>query len=246
MDAKLRKMCQLWAATPAYKSKLCDARRIVAEALDAASTWYVALSTGKDSTVVLALVREQAPDTVAQHSRHQWMLPESAAYLASVPGVRQVAYQDYDGTTWAQRWESQAAAEEVGAIWLAADQIATRGAPEDGVCLGLRADESAARQVHLRTFGPLHRNQATGKWQCNPIAWWSVRDVWAYIIANEVPYNAAYDRLAELGVPLEGQRIGPLAQERVLGYGQLVLLKRGWPDLYNRFAERYPEVRAYV
>ncbi len=246
MDAKLRRQCEMHAQLPEYKSKLEAARRIIAEALTVAPSWYVAFSTGKDSTVVLALAREQAPEIVAQHSRHQWMLPESVAYLASVPGVRQVAYQDFDGTTWAQRWDSQSAAEEVGALWLAKDQIATRGAPEAGVFLGLRAEESAARQAHLRTLGTLHQNQATGKWQCNPISWWSVRDVWAYIVSNNVSYNAAYDRLAEIGVPLAQQRIGPLAVERVLGYGQIALLKRGWPELWNRYAERYPEVRAYV
>ncbi len=73
-----------------------------------------------------------------------------------------------------------------------------------------------------------------------------MRDVWAYIVSNNVSYNAAYDRLAEIGVPLAQQRIGPLAVERVLGYGQIALLKRGWPELWNRYAERYPEVRAYV
>lgn len=246
MDEKLRRQCELWAQMPEHKTKLASARRIVAEALAISTSWYVAFSTGKDSTAVLALVREQAPETVAQHSRHQWMLPESVAYLASVPGVRQVAYQDFDGTTWAQRWDSQAAAEEVGAIWLAADQVATRGAPEDGVFLGLRAEESAARKVHLRALGVLHRNQETGKWQCNPIAWWTVQDVWAYIVSNGVPYNTAYDRLSEIGVLLMQQRIGPLAVERVLGYGQLATLKRGWPDLYNCYVARYPEASAYV
>lgn len=246
MDGKLRRQCELWACMSEHKTKLAVARRIVGEALATCPSWYVALSTGKDSTVVLALVREQASEIVAHHSRHQWMLPESVAYLDGVANVRQVAYQDLEGTDWAQRWTNQADAEATGARWLTAEQIATRGAPEQGVFLGLRADESAARQVHLRSLGVLHCNQAIGVWQCNPIAWWTAMDVWAYIVSNDVLYNAAYDRLAEIGVPLAQQRIGPLAVERVIGYGQLALLKRGWPDLYNRFAERYPEARSYV
>ena len=83
-------------------------------------------------------------------------------------------------------------------------------------------------------------------WQCNPIAHWTVMDVWAYIHIHAIAYNKAYDILTALRVPLDEQRIGALAQRTVLGYGQLEILKRGWPDLFNRFAARFPEARAYV
>ena len=52
--------------------------------------------------------------------------------------------------------------------------------------------------------------------------------------------------MSEIGVPLEQQRIGPLAVDSVLGYGQLAILKRGWPDVFNRYAARHPEARNYV
>jgi hypothetical protein len=70
---------------------------------------------------------------------------------------------------------------------------------------------------------------------------YAVRDVWAYIIQNEVRYNAAYDRMTELGIPRERQRIGPFANARALPHGQLDILRRGWPDEFARFAKRFPE-----
>jgi 3'-phosphoadenosine 5'-phosphosulfate sulfotransferase (PAPS reductase)/FAD synthetase len=99
--------------------------------------------------------------------------------------------------------------------------------------------------MHLRTLGPLFFAQSDQFWHCNPIHQWSWKDVWAYIYSNEVDYNRAYDRLDEIGVEPEHQRIGPLAVERVLSFGQLVILKRGWPDLYNKFCDKYPEARLY-
>lgn len=83
-------------------------------------------------------------------------------------------------------------------------------------------------------------------WHCNPLAWWTTRDIWTYIQAYDVPYNAAYDVLDRLGVDLDRQRIGPLANHRVLQFGQLAVLKAGWPSLYNEFAARYPEARNYT
>ena len=70
--------------------------------------------------------------------------------------------------------------------------------------------------------------------------------MWAYIVSTDLDYNKAYDRLEQLGVDPEHQRIGPLATKSVLRYGQLAILKRGWPDLFNRFAAAHPEALNYV
>lgn len=166
--------------------------------------------------------------------------------MRSTPNVRRVAYQDFDGTDWAQRWSSRQTAEAAGARWLEGDEIATRGAPEAGVFLGLRADESGDRKAHLRNLGTLYRAQKTGKWHCNPVAWWSVEDVWAYILSNGIDCNAAYDRLDEMGIAPRDQRIGPLVVERVVGRGQIAILRRGWPAIYRDLASRFPEAATYT
>jgi len=112
--------------------------------------------------------------------------------------------------------------------------------------IGLRAEESSRRALYLRNMGTCHFVVPLKIWQCNPLAWWTVKDIWAYILSTGIEYNRAYDKLSELDVPLDRQRVGPLAVERVLGYGQLALLKRGWPDLYNRFKQKYPEAGQFV
>lgn len=246
MNDATRERYLLHATLPTHRRKVERAREIVRQALATCPSWYVAFSTGKDSTCVLALVREQASATVANHSLHQRMLPESSAYLERTTNVRLVAYQDFDGTDWAQRWSSRQAAEDAGARWLEEDEIATRGASEEGVFLGLRADENSYRRVHLRSLGTLYHAQNTGKWHCNPIAWWSVEDVWAYILSNAIDYNAAYDKLDAMGVEPQRQRIGPLVVERVVGRGQIAMLRRGWPDIYRNLAFQFPEVSSYT
>jgi 3'-phosphoadenosine 5'-phosphosulfate sulfotransferase (PAPS reductase)/FAD synthetase len=236
---KRNEIAALHARTDGYKRKLERARDMISRALATPNAPpYVALSGGKDSTVVYALVREQCPDVPAVWSDDEWYLPETLDYIRRLQGagldVRQIRTN------------------AVHAPWLAVsgdwDGIPHYARMQNwGLCfLGLRQEESSARRVHLRTFGPLFFALSDDFWHCNPIHDWTWRDVWAYIVSVGLDYNRAYDRLEEIGVEPEHQRVGPLAVERALGYGQLAILKRGWPDLYNRFVATHPEASAYT
>lgn len=237
----------LYARTRQYAHRVDEARRVIERAWLTNPAWYVAVSGGKDSTCVLGLVREMHPNTPAVASIQQWCLPETTEYLARIQNLDRVASGSDHGTGWSPNWESEADAPE-GVEWIGerGHVVKNYGRSETGVFLGLRSDESAARRVHLRTMGLLFFSQKNNVWQCSPIARWSVMDVWAYIISSGLDYNKAYDRMSEIGVPLEHQRIGPLAVDKVLGYGQLAILKRGWPDVFNQYAVRHPEARNYV
>lgn len=229
----------LHAKTSGYQYKVNSAREIIKDALSTPdTTGYVSLSGGKDSTVVYALVREQQPDIPAVWSDDEWWLPETMEYIqrlqASGLDVRQIrtntkhadwftCHGDYDDLPDYARQHG----------W--------------NLCfLGLRQEESSVRRVHLRRFGPLFCANSDKVWHCNPIHNWTWQDVWAYIVSEGLDYNRAYDRLEDIGVEPEAQRIGPFAVERVLGYGQLIILKRGWPDMYNRFCAEHPEAGRYT
>ncbi|HEY4350743.1 MAG TPA: phosphoadenylyl-sulfate reductase, partial [Paraburkholderia sp.] len=55
---------------------------------------------------------------------------------------------------------------------------------------GLRAEQSVTRTSLAKREADAER----GLEKFNPLADWSDADVWAYIRANEVPYNALHDR----------------------------------------------------
>lgn len=251
MTGQRNAVAALHARTPGFAARVDRARAIVAQALalEKACAPYVAFSAGKDSTVVLHLVREQAPDAPAVFADDEWNLPETLDLVARTPGCARIASRVWHAD-WFTSWES---GEDIpaGTVWVDAprrDGLQTygRGQGYDLAFIGLRREESAHRRIHLRKYGPLYFAASDDFWHCNPIHDWSWRDVWAYIVSRQLDYNRAYDVLEALGVPPEHQRIGPLAVERVLGYGQLVILKRGWPELFNRFAAAHPEARSYV
>lgn len=65
----------------------------------------------------------------------------------------------------------------------------------------------------------------------------------SYVASSGLAYNPVYDRLAELGVPLEDRRVAPLTCYRVLHLGASAVFRRGWPGLYNQLSAVFPALR---
>jgi phosphoadenosine phosphosulfate reductase len=235
----LREVAELWAQTKQHKARVRQAMGIVGYAFETVPIWHVAFSGGKDSTVVMDLVRQvMAYDVPAVWSDDEWWLPETGEYMdrcrADGINLHQIRTND-----------SHAEFFQISGDWDGIQDYARQNGL-GSVFLGLRAEESAARRLHLKSHGWLFESKQDGFWHCNPLHNWTWQDVWGYISSRDLDYNRAYDRLEEIGVPPERQRIGPLAVEKVLAYGQMAILKRGWPEVFNRFAEAHPEVLAYV
>jgi len=230
----LPEIARIHAKTHQFQAAVNNAGSIIRRALAEKAGWYVAFSGGKDSTVVAALVREQYPEVPLIWSDDEWFFPETAEYMAHMENLHHIRTN-----AWHAEWF------QISGDWKGIPDYANSKGWH-GAFLGLRQEESGKRRVYLRTYGPLHFAEKNRQWQCNPIHNWTWRDVWAYIHTKKLDYNRAYDRMNEIGVEPQQQRIGPFAVERALGYGQLAILKRGWPDLFNRFAEKYPEAHDYV
>jgi phosphoadenosine phosphosulfate reductase len=60
----------------------------------------------------------------------------------------------------------------------------------DAWVAGLRRDQSPSRADTPK----VHWDGKHGLWKANPLADWSDRDVWNYIVANGVPYNPLHDQ----------------------------------------------------
>lgn len=239
----------LHAQLKSFRYKVARAMRLVERALAQMPAPYVAFSGGKDSTVTLDLVRRIAPDTPAQYGHEQWILPETEELIRRTPNVVQTALPDRH-SEWYTVWDDPSDVPP-GVIYVDRDiytefNYARELLGFDGCFLGLRKEENSYRYLHLKRRGPLFHCERHGMLECCPIHDWTVMDVWAYIYSRDLDYNRAYDRLSEIGVPLERQRIGPLSQWKALGYGQIAILKRGWPDLWNRFAAAFPEASGYT
>lgn len=250
MNEREKERFLLHARLRAFRHRIEQAEGIARSWLMRCRRPVIAVSGGKDSTVMLDVVRRLRPDAPALFSDDEWLLPETEAYIATIPNLHRIAATIMH-TEWFWSWVDGPEGLRPNTEWVEAERNDGSGTwmrlhGYDGVAVGLREEENSYRRVHIRAMGACFLAQGKGIWQAYPVAWLSTTDIWAYIISRGIVYNRAYDRLSEIGVPIEQQRIGPLANRRVIGYGQLAILRRGWPELFNRFAAEFPEARAFV
>lgn len=97
---------------------------------------------------------------------------------------------------------------------------------------GMRIAEHGARAIFLR------RCRGETAKSLHPLWQWSTDEVWAYIVAHDLPWLSIYDHL------------GPQARNGLIGRngsarGRLVYLKRFYPAAFRRACELFP-ARDYV
>lgn len=241
----------LRARLPGFACKIDRALDVIRQASEKGRVG-TSYSGGKDSQCVLDLVRRVLPDSPVAFF-------DSGAELESTRAI--VAH--YGVTTIHPRLTFQEMARYVGK-WGYVDPV-DPGCPFDFgmilihepaetfvvrerlmVCaIGLRGQESGGRWMNAVSRGELYQREDR-TWCCCPLAFWSTDDVWAYIASRGLAYNEAYDRMAELGIPRDQQRISTLLGDRAAGAGKYAILKRLEPHTFNRLAAEFPDLRSYA
>lgn len=247
MKPEIELRFKLHAQTAGFSRRMGLARQRIGEWLPLVERPYVAFSTGKDSTVTLALVREQVPDTPAVYLDADSSFPESREMLRRTENV--VVYETdepildtlerhgLDGGVDLDRATMQST------VWGPIQRLVAEYA-FDGVALGLRTEESHGRRMNAYVRGSVYQYRRDGLWACQPLWDWSYNDVWAAIVTLELDYCGVYDRMWDM--PEADQRLSYWAGETKRRWGRYAWLKRNYPELFNELAARIPEARAYV
>lgn len=248
MNEALRLRFNLHARLHSYQWRVENAKRRIADWLDRVSHPYVAFSTGKDSTVTLHLVRSFAPDVPAVYFDADCSFPESTETLRQTenvivfPALEPLLdtferFGGFDGGAALERETMRTT------VWEPIERLVAQY-HFDGVAYGLRAEESQGRAMHAKFRGAVFQYKRDGLWGCQPIHDWMYDDVWAYIVSNDIPYCGVYDRMWDM--PEANQRLSYWAGSTKRRWGRWAWLKRNYPELFNRFATRFPEARNYI
>lgn len=96
----------------------------------------------------------------------------------------------------------------------------------DGLFVGLRWDESYLRRWYIIKTGMMSYVKSWKVWKCYPIAYWSELDIWRYIEENNLPLNAAYEKV---------DRVGCVVCTAYLGWEED--MKKLYPGLYKKIAK---------
>jgi len=195
------------AATPAHRRRVAAAMNMIISAPNA----VVSTSWGKDSVVLLHLAAVVRPTIAVINARY----PNPAERFDDMDRVRDamLARADMADVRYAEvatpgEWEMYERAgggfaeavtpeqREAARWWkqnfTQAMGAAMRAAGGDAVALGLRAEESHARRMNVATHGRDYTRK-DGLRVVLPIANWSGRDVWAYLVSRDLPWLRIYD-----------------------------------------------------
>jgi phosphoadenosine phosphosulfate reductase len=156
---------------------------------------YVACSFQKEASVIMDMLVRIEPEARFFTLDTGLFFPETYATWREVEKRYGVEIEVYQGMSLARQTEMHG-----DELWKR-DPDACCGirkvtplnealADVDGWISGLRREQSAARSSAAK----LQWDKKNELWKANPLADWSEKDVWSYIVENDVPYNDLHDR----------------------------------------------------
>jgi 3'-phosphoadenosine 5'-phosphosulfate sulfotransferase (PAPS reductase)/FAD synthetase len=179
-----------------------ETRGIIIEALSKSKNPVIAFSGGKDSTVVLNLVRSINPDVTAVFCNTGVEARETVEYCKTIDNlielkpdgitfwdcVKKYGYPDFKGKKGHHDGNKCC-------VYLK-EKPAKKYYKENHIDLiftGLTMRESRNRMLLLKHRGFLYYAKSWGLWKCHPIGNWTEKQVWEYIKDNNISYNSGYD-----------------------------------------------------
>jgi len=185
----------LWSETQEYKERLKNTKSIIKSYINRYKS-YVAFSGGKDSTVMLHLVLQENPDTLVIHWDYgKYYIPRdilreiiSIARKCGAKNMRVLSSHQYNIMK----------REAMGVLGRCFIGVETPKLVKEGykACfLGLRAEESSKRKSRLTSHSEYDKR---GIYNVFPLKDWTWKDVWAYIVSNNLPYLSIYDKYNKL------------------------------------------------
>jgi phosphoadenosine phosphosulfate reductase len=156
---------------------------------------YVACSFQKEASVIMDMLVKIEPEARFFTLDTGLFFPETYATWREIEERYGVKVEVYQGMSLARQAEMHG-----GGLWNR-DQDACCGIRKvaplkealsevDGWISGLRREQSPVRAGTAK----LQWDEKNELWKANPLADWSEKDVWRYIVDNDVPYNELHDR----------------------------------------------------
>lgn len=227
-----------WARLPQFRRKVEQAKEVIRESMAIAPS-YVACSWGKDSTVLTHLCQSIDPNILVVHwaDPMEWMQDSYSEMIRKYMGLSPVT--NYMEIIFDPSVEHEASGQNK--------------ALEDYpmALVGCRGEESVWRRQSIRKYGLIHRYQSKkiqDKFRCYPMGDWRVNDVWAYLVAENLPWLDGYEhhgRDSRTSVihnfnlhtdPTHAHRAGKT----------LTQLKRFAPEYFDLYRSSHPEITEFM
>ena len=148
---------------------------------------YLAASFQKESSVLIDMLVRIEPEVRIFTLDTGELFEETRATWGALEERYGITIDVYRGEwidgQWLRDPEACCAARKVAPLERALEGV-------DAWVTGLRREQAPSRA----TTPKLAWDEASGKWKVAPLADWSERDVWRYIVERDIPYHPLHDR----------------------------------------------------
>lgn len=184
-----REMYLLYTETEEYQESIRRLQENISKAFSEYSKPYVAYSGGKDSLVMAHGVLQEYPDTLIYHWDYgPYYMPrkieQEVRDIATTIGAKNVQID----STPLYKLKKREAQGILGRILYGRVMAEMKTLGYDLCFIGLRSQESCKRR---RRVSSLFENEILTN--CFPVRHMKTRDIWAYIVSNDLPYCSHYD-----------------------------------------------------
>lgn len=202
--ARWRRECLAWSRLRQHRRAVHQARKLCLDMTQVCERPYIAWSGGKDSTVLVHLIRvELGLDVPVMSLVTDIEPPGTRAYLEAraqewgieveivEPEVSFMAWLEAHAAELSVTTEITRGHTMLGGLWDEAIERWRQQAGYEGWYWGLRAEESKGRRGNFARRGAIYQ-AADGTWRAQPIVRWSGRDVYAYCFARDIELPRLY------------------------------------------------------
>lgn len=240
----------VWAQTAVHAKRVLGARQIL-ERASLHAPFAVSVSWGKDSIAMLDLAIETLGRVTAIHMASPYALPGSEhvqEHFAARCGLHVLSstrnLAEY--IEWCREIglpHERGRSRQIRVVTEIKRNRAISWCDGHGIVmqvLGLRIEEKGPRARVLRIRGPVYQ-LADGSWRANPLAYWSARDVWAYLVTRGLPWPRLYDCETHGMTRQTIRNTGWLSTDGA-HEGRIAWLKFHFPDQYRDLLDAFPQV----
>jgi len=100
---------------------------------------------------------------------------------------------------------------------------------------GLTRHESRLREFSAKKYGNYFYSKTFHHWKCHPIQDWTDEDVWEYHMIYNIPHNSLYDKKSPNGFNL---RTGCWCCTIPIKYGKIEFLRMNYPSLWRSLLKK--------
>lgn len=212
---------------------------IVKNGFEKMSNPFLSFSGGKDSTLILWLVRKIQPDIKVIFMDTCDHVPDIYSYVTDICEKWQLNFYQFEHDkhkmcSYEEYLSLSMTKLEKMAIKDPMNSVA-REFGYDGCFWGIRKDESRGRDWLIKKYGSLFFSKTDELWRCSPIAHISMQELWLIIDEYEIPYSPQYDN--NLIFKREQIRSMRWKSKKTLTKGSMIHLKKYYPAYFNKMRE---------